>query len=126
MAFIDHIEINNFKSIRRIEMKPQRINIFVGKPNVGKSNMIEAISLYGADHVSKSVSEFVRYEEVQDLFFDGNINEAVLIESNRGKATIKYLPASESVVLLAGETLEMLDNIENAKYIEQIREEFLN
>ncbi|WP_352422975.1 AAA family ATPase [Proteiniphilum sp.] len=45
--FTDRITIENFKSIRRIELEDCRwINLLIGKPNVGKSNALEAFSSF--------------------------------------------------------------------------------
>lgn len=43
---INALTIENFKSIKTLELKPKRINLFVGKPNAGKSNILEALSLF--------------------------------------------------------------------------------
>ena len=46
MNFIDNIEIKNFKSIRHQKIEGcKKVNVFIGYPNVGKSNILEAISL---------------------------------------------------------------------------------
>ena len=44
---ITTLRIQNFKSIKDVEMKPRRVNILIGEPNVGKSNILEAMSLLG-------------------------------------------------------------------------------
>ena len=42
--FIDYIEIKNFKSIRHLELTGfKRINLLLGRPNAGKSNLLEAL-----------------------------------------------------------------------------------
>ena len=41
MQKIDNIEIKNFKSIRHQKIEGcKRINVFIGYPNVGKSNIL--------------------------------------------------------------------------------------
>ena len=51
--FFENIKIENFKSLRHIELNDcKRINIFIGKPNVGKSNILEALSLFSLTHNS--------------------------------------------------------------------------
>ncbi|MEP7169716.1 MAG: AAA family ATPase, partial [Bacteroidota bacterium] len=44
--FIDYLKIHNFKSVKKLDIPCNRINIFIGKPNVGKSNILEALSLF--------------------------------------------------------------------------------
>lgn len=73
--FIKNIEITNFKSIRHAEVKDcRRVNVFVGPPNVGKSNILEALSGFSLLSKSNSVNlqELVRFKDVSDLFFNGN------------------------------------------------------
>ena len=48
--FLDWVEIKNFKSIKDLRLDCKRINVFIGKPNVGKSNILEALGLLGAEH----------------------------------------------------------------------------
>ena len=41
------IEIKRFKSIKHIVLKEcKRINLLIGKPNVGKSNILEALTAF--------------------------------------------------------------------------------
>ena len=42
---IEEIKIKNFKSIKDLTLNCNKINVFIGKPNVGKSNVLEAIGL---------------------------------------------------------------------------------
>lgn len=42
------LRIQNFKSIKDVTMKPRRVNIIIGEPIVGKSNILEAMSLLEA------------------------------------------------------------------------------
>ena len=44
---ITTLRIQNFKSIKDVEMKPRWVNILTGEPNVGKENILEALSLLG-------------------------------------------------------------------------------
>jgi AAA15 family ATPase/GTPase len=41
--FIKQVNIHNFKSIADLKLEDcKRINLFIGYPNVGKSNVLEA------------------------------------------------------------------------------------
>ncbi|MFA7494648.1 MAG: AAA family ATPase [Proteiniphilum sp.] len=82
--FTDRIIIENFKSIRRIELEDcRRINLLIGKPNVGKSNILEAFSSFClpyARHLkNKSIQQFIRTESEAELFFNGDIHKDILI-----------------------------------------------
>lgn len=84
---INNIHINNFKSIKNVDLEDcRRINLFIGKPNVGKSNLLEAMSLFSLPYLKfakkKSVQQFIRVENDAELFFDGHIEKPVLIETD--------------------------------------------
>jgi AAA15 family ATPase/GTPase len=75
MSHIKNIEIKNFKSIRHAKIEDcRRVNVFIGYPNVGKSNILEALSLLG--YVKKDVflplSSICRFKELTDIFMDGD------------------------------------------------------
>jgi AAA15 family ATPase/GTPase len=83
MNQIKNIEIRNFKSIRHQKIEDcRRINVFVGYPNTGKSNLLEALSLFSIDRPDADFSSFVRMKELTTLFFDGNVNENIEIRLN--------------------------------------------
>ena len=39
----DHLEIKNFKSVEHLELSCRRVNVLIGEPNTGKSNILEAL-----------------------------------------------------------------------------------
>ena len=79
---IDTIEISNFKSIKNLKVENcKRINLFVGTPNAGKSNLLEAVStLMVLNEKSKfNFNELVRLKNATELFNYGNIKSPVTI-----------------------------------------------
>ena len=44
-TMIRNLHISNYKSIKRLDLDCERINVFVGDPNTGKSNILEALDL---------------------------------------------------------------------------------
>ena len=42
---ITTLNIERFKSIRTLELSCRRVNVFIGEPNTGKSNILEALGL---------------------------------------------------------------------------------
>lgn len=83
MNFIDNIEIKNFKSIRHQKIEGcKRINVFVGHPNTGKSNIIEALSLFSINEDNLNFCDFVRIEKLTTLFYDGDINHQAEVKIN--------------------------------------------
>lgn len=102
---INQLEIENFKSIKHQKIKCKRINVFIGKPNVGKSNILEAVSLLGgynsepvllhpgfdqSTEKSKIFNEYVRYEEFNNLFYDKDRSLNIKIDSNLGYFFSRY------------------------------------
>lgn len=94
---INHIEINNFKSIRHLELSEfRKINLFIGKPNVGKSNLLEALSLFNTsifksevrELPSKKIKEFIRFENDPELFFEGDTERKINININTLECSI--------------------------------------
>lgn len=44
---IHKLSIRNFKSIRELDLDCRRVNVFIGEPNAGKTNLLEVLSLFG-------------------------------------------------------------------------------
>ena len=71
-------------------MDCERINVFIGKPNAGKSNILEAISLLGAGYSkSKFMEGFIRYKSIVQLFSDFNFETPITIRANDYIAQLK-------------------------------------
>jgi len=102
--FIKNLRISNFKSIREAELSCGRINLFVGKPNVGKSNLLEALSLLGApfNSSSKFLSDFIRYERVKNLFSFSKTEVPILVDSEIGGAILFHDYQSDTSELFIG------------------------
>ena len=87
--FIEHIEIRNFKSIWELNIsRLKRINLFIGRPNVGKSNILEALSLFSLPYVwegSKKLTDLVRLENSLEIFWDGEHKNDILIQCKISK-----------------------------------------
>ena len=82
---IKTLRIENFKSIKEMDLECSRINVFVGKPNVGKSNILEAIGMYGAGfstNTDKYLSDNLRYNTFSNLFYDNKTDLNVQISIN--------------------------------------------
>ena len=82
---IDHIEITNFKSIRHQKIEGcKRINVFIGYPNVGKSNILEALSLNCIPLLrlgeSFHLNDLVRLHDFSELFYNRDYRSQLLIK----------------------------------------------
>jgi len=87
---IKNIEISNFKSIKHLKIEGcNKINVFIGQPNAGKSNILEALGLYGMTVSNKpNLNDFVRFRNASELFFEGNITDKIEIEINKSLLTL--------------------------------------
>lgn len=82
MEKITNIEINNFKSIRHAEIKDcRRVNVFIGYPNVGKSNILEALALFALNQQTR-FTDLVRVKEIPTIFFNGFMEKGLMVSIN--------------------------------------------
>lgn len=107
--FLDWVEIKNFKSIKDLRLDCKRVNIFIGKPNVGKSNILEALGLLGDPNASEQdkLSEgSIRYDNLKDLFYDFDVSQKLEIRTPERAVSLETvdstIPDKESFSLLYG------------------------
>ena len=84
------IEIKNFKSIKNITLEDcKRINLLIGKPNVGKSNILEALTSFSLSYArytnNKSLQQFIRCENESELFYNGSMANDIEIQTDSDK-----------------------------------------
>jgi AAA15 family ATPase/GTPase len=124
MDFIKKLRIKNFKSIKDVELDCERINLFIGEPNVGKSNVLEAMSLLGAGYgriSDKFVAEFIRYEEISDLFHFDNVQSPIEVVCNLGAACLRHI-SNINVYDLALGNEDILTEINSKKIFGEVDE----
>ena len=91
--FIKKLEIKNFKSIKNLQLDCKRVNILIGKPNVGKSNILEALSLLGGTYSlneKKYFSEFIRYDNLSELFYDKKHRNPIEVNTDKVCAFLRF------------------------------------
>ena len=89
---INKLQILNFKSIKFFSLDCARVNVFVGEPNVGKSNILEALDLsylswmLGLNKDKKEMNQpeidikrYFRVNKVDNLFHGGDISEPIAL-----------------------------------------------
>lgn len=64
---INNLHISNFKSIKSLNLACKRVNLFIGDPNSGKSNILEALSMLT---LNSDLRNFIRFENASQLFND--------------------------------------------------------
>src|SRR5580700_8309540 len=95
---IKNIEVKHFKSIKHLKIDGcKRINVFIGYPNTGKSNILEALSLLAIDKSKAHFSSFVRSEELTTLFFNGNVDGDIDVAINSNNNIRGSLVSSNEV-----------------------------
>ena len=88
---IQQLKIKNFKSIKELDISCKKLNVFIGEPNSGKSNIIEALALQSQDGIQKELNrDIFRYKSMGDLFFDFNINKPINIDTGEMHTILKY------------------------------------
>lgn len=105
------LEIKNFKSIKHLQQPCRRINIFVGEPNAGKSNILEAFGLFSFGYYSrygKSLADFVRYGKISHLFYDEDLTQKIQMVFGDIALEIEFKDAR-----FQGVWLELKDNQRN-------------
>jgi len=76
---IKSLRIENFKSIRVLELGCKRVNLFIGEPNTGKSNILEALGILSHAYHLGDIRSFVRFKIFSDLFYDHILDNNVTI-----------------------------------------------
>jgi AAA15 family ATPase/GTPase len=60
---IEQLQITNYKSIAELKIVCKKINVFIGEPNSGKSNIIEALALMSSDAIGTKLNrDLFRYK----------------------------------------------------------------
>ena len=78
---IERLSVKNYKTVKKLNMDCKRINLFIGEPNTGKSNILETLALLSwRSHESSgtgNLKKYLRFEGLQDVFYDGLLEEEV-------------------------------------------------
>ncbi|MBN2745686.1 MAG: AAA family ATPase [Bacteroidales bacterium] len=103
---IEELQIKNFKSIKDLKLKCKKLNIFIGNPNSGKSNIVEALALksqnaidYNLEQNGQSLSKRIfRYKDINSLFFDNNINRPIEVITDAHETVLEFAIAENGVI----------------------------
>lgn len=88
---INKLIVKNFKSIKELEINCKKVNVFIGEPNTGKSNILESLGFFSfLGGYATELKKFVRFTQPFDLFFDNEIKEKILIGIDERKVNIEY------------------------------------
>jgi len=68
---ITKLSVSNFKSVRQLDIECKKVNLFIGEPNTGKSNILEALALMSwCANPGQNMDDYVRFQATQNLFYD--------------------------------------------------------
>lgn len=85
------INIQNFKSVRSLTFDAKRVNLFVGEPNTGKSNILEALALLSGGQMSQEVFRGIfRFRTLADLFFDQQVSHKLQVQADRKTCSFEF------------------------------------
>jgi AAA15 family ATPase/GTPase len=87
---IKNLHIQNFKSIKDLKLDCSRVNVFIGEPNTGKSNILEALAIRSASYTGFNIKPFVRYEKMNNLFYDNAIDNKIRILYDKDEFLITF------------------------------------
>lgn len=87
---INELKIRNFKSIKEMDLPCGKFNLFIGRPNAGKSNILEAVGIFSTPHQGGAVRAFVRLETLNDIFYDHLLEEKVKIMTDTDDAEFSF------------------------------------
>jgi AAA15 family ATPase/GTPase len=122
---ISKVSIRNFKSLKSVDFSASRINLFIGKPNSGKSNLLEALglpqlSLEGNKFLSES--KFLRADTCANLFYDEDTSVPVEINAGLYQSLVALVNSSVHFLFCSwGDTLPSISerNELKAKFCQQ-------
>jgi AAA15 family ATPase/GTPase len=89
---IKTIKIKNFKSIKDLQLDCKKVNVFIGEPNVGKSNVLEALGFFSWINFSQFgfLNNFIRFESISNLFYDESINDPIEISLDSNLLKLEF------------------------------------
>jgi hypothetical protein len=90
---IREVEIEGFKSIRKLRLECRRINLFIGPPNTGKSNLLESLGVFCLHYAPAELRAFARCQTMADLFHDQDVGSPVRVRADGYTWTLGYRPS---------------------------------
>jgi AAA15 family ATPase/GTPase len=77
---INQLSIKGFKSIRQLDLSCRRVNVFIGEPNTGKTNILEAFAFWCPEIIGENLlSKVTRAGQAADLFLNQDITAPISI-----------------------------------------------
>jgi AAA15 family ATPase/GTPase len=96
---ITDLHIQNYKSIKELKIKTKRLNVFIGEPNAGKSNILEALSFFSINSMDNNFRDFIRYKSAGNLFYDSVLDKPINIKTNVLNFILEYAKNDHGAIL---------------------------
>ncbi len=96
LKIIKNFEIQNLKSLKHVKLECEKINLFIGETNVGKSNILESLAFLSSFYHTKNTEDyqtlfdFLRLEEFANLFYNNSIDEKIVLNLDDKEYVISY------------------------------------
>jgi AAA15 family ATPase/GTPase len=88
---IKRLRVSNYKSIKQLDIRTKRVNVFIGEHNSGKSNILEALSWFSVNALDKGIfSEVFRYKAATDFFYDFDATKPISVSTDDFSLIIRY------------------------------------
>ena len=95
---LQHLIILNYKSIKEVQMSCRKVNIIIGHPNTGKSNILEALGLFSLYNNECKITELARFQSMHNLFFEHAVHEPVHILTDKHRMRISLRQQFEVLI----------------------------
>jgi hypothetical protein len=88
---LTNAHIQNFKSVRDLKFDTKRVNLFIGEPNTGKTNILEALALLSEGvHGPAEFKEIFRCRGVADLFTDQQVTTPIAVTTSECRCSLSF------------------------------------
>jgi recombinational DNA repair ATPase RecF len=100
MVHINKIHIRNYKSLEDTLLEDCRTyNLLLGRPNVGKSNILEALSLFSLPYLlleKREIGDLLRYQHnISELFFDGDVSRTIMVQAGDDEVALERVEGTK-------------------------------
>ncbi len=88
---LTNVQIQNFKSVHDLSFEAKRVNLFIGEPNTGKTNVLEALALLSEGvHGPAEFKEIFRFRSVADLFADQQVTTPITVVTSECRCRLSF------------------------------------
>jgi predicted ATPase len=86
---VKDVAIRHFKSIKNLSFSCKKVNVFIGEPNTGKSNVLEALSLFSPG-ILEDMGSSLRFRYMNDLFYDSDFSLPIDVKTDLLNLRLAY------------------------------------